>query len=121
MPSVWHSILKGGLGSAQGLCGQLGFLSMTSRVGDIIIDCNDPELLAGFWCGVLGYRMFARDETGVAIRGATVSPDILFIRVAEGKPDEPRTVVGVPVTAGVDHQPIESPCGNGMRLMASRS
>jgi hypothetical protein len=54
-------------------------------VGDIIIDCNDPELLAGFWCEVLGYRIFARDETGAAIRGATVSPDILFIRVSEPK------------------------------------
>jgi len=58
---------------------------MGSRVGDIIIDCNDPELLAGFWCEVLGYRIFARDATGVAIRGATVSPDILFIRVSEPK------------------------------------
>jgi Glyoxalase-like domain len=58
---------------------------MTSRVGDIIVDCNDAELLASFWCGVLGYRIFARDDTGVAIRGATVSPDILFIRVNEPK------------------------------------
>ncbi|HTF13008.1 MAG TPA: VOC family protein [Asanoa sp.] len=58
---------------------------MTSRVGDIVIDCADPELLATFWCGALGYRIFARDETGVAIRGATVSPDILFIRVPEAK------------------------------------
>jgi hypothetical protein len=58
---------------------------MTSRVGDIIIDCNDPELMAWFWSEVLGYRIFARDETGVAIRGATVSPDILFIRVTERK------------------------------------
>jgi len=58
---------------------------MTCRVGDIIIDCDDPELLARFWCEVLGYRIFARDETGVAIRGATVSPDILFIRVSEPK------------------------------------
>lgn len=58
---------------------------MTSRVGDIVIDCVDPERLAEFWCAVLGYRIFDRDETGVAIRGATVSPDILFIRVAERK------------------------------------
>jgi hypothetical protein len=58
---------------------------MASRVGDIVIDCNEPELLARFWCGVLGYRIFDRDDTGVAIRGATVSPDILFIRVPEAK------------------------------------
>ncbi|MGC9665075.1 VOC family protein [Planosporangium sp. 12N6] len=58
---------------------------MTSRVGDIVVDCADPERLAEFWCGVLGYRIFDRDETGVAIRGAAVCPDILFIRVPERK------------------------------------
>ncbi|MEV6841990.1 VOC family protein [Actinoplanes sp. NPDC051411] len=58
---------------------------MTSRIGDMIVDCRDPETMAAFWCGVLGYRTFARDGTGVAIRGATVSPDILFIRVPESK------------------------------------
>jgi hypothetical protein len=58
---------------------------MASRIGDIVIDCNDPELLAGFWCEVLSYRAFARDESGVAIRGATTSPDILFVRVSEPK------------------------------------
>ncbi|WP_027341452.1 VOC family protein [Hamadaea tsunoensis] len=64
---------------------------MASRVGDIVIDCTDPELLAAFWAEVLAYRIFDRDETGVAIRGASVSPDILFIRVPEGKPGEPTT------------------------------
>src|SRR5689334_16111771 len=59
---------------------------MTSRIGDIIVDCHDAELMASFWCGVLGYRIFARDETGVAIRGATVSPDTLFTRAPEPKP-----------------------------------
>jgi hypothetical protein len=54
-------------------------------VGDIVIDCGNPELLARFWCEVLGYRIFARDETGVAIRGAAFSPDLLFIRVSEPK------------------------------------
>jgi hypothetical protein len=54
-------------------------------VGDIIVDCSDPELLAGFWCEVLTYRIFARDQTGVAIRGSAVSPDVLFIRVSEPK------------------------------------
>jgi hypothetical protein len=58
---------------------------MASRIGDIIVDCHDPEVLAAFWCEVLGYRIFARDETGVAIRGAAVSPDILFIRVSDAK------------------------------------
>lgn len=52
---------------------------MGSRIGDMTVDCVDPESLAAFWCAVLDYRIFARDETGVAIRGATTSPDILFL------------------------------------------
>ncbi|MCM4083035.1 VOC family protein [Paractinoplanes hotanensis] len=59
---------------------------MASRIGDVVIDCADPELMAAFWSAALGYRIFARDETGVAIRGAATSPDILFIRVPEPKP-----------------------------------
>ena len=58
---------------------------MASRVGDIVIDCADAERLAAFWSEALGYRVFDRDETGVAIRGARTSPDILFIKVPEGK------------------------------------
>jgi catechol-2,3-dioxygenase len=58
---------------------------MASRVGDIVVDCADPERLAAFWSAVLGYRVFDRDETGVAIRGARTSPDLLFLRVPERK------------------------------------
>jgi catechol-2,3-dioxygenase len=58
---------------------------MASRVGDIVVDCADPERLAEFWCGVLGYQIFDRDETGVAVRGSTASPAILYIRVPEPK------------------------------------
>jgi hypothetical protein len=78
---------------------------MTSRVGDIIIDCNDPELLAAFWGEVLGYRIFARDETGVAIRGAAVAPDILFIRVIEPKTTKNRIHFDVcPTDRGQDEE-----------------
>ncbi len=64
---------------------------MASRIGDMVVDCADPERLAEFWCRVLGYRVFDRDETGVAVRGARTSPDILFIRVPEGKLPKVRT------------------------------
>ena len=78
---------------------------MGSRIGDIIIDCDDPELLAGFWCEVLGYRIFARDETGVAIRGATTSPDILFIRVSEPRTTKNRLHFDVsPTDRGQDEE-----------------
>lgn len=75
-------------------------------MGDIVIDCNDPEVLARFWCGVLGYRIFARDETGVAIRGATVSPDILFIRVPEPKTVKNRLHFDVCATDGSQEEEL---------------
>jgi hypothetical protein len=90
---------------------------MASRVGDIVVDCADPELLARFWCGVLGYRIFDRDETGVAIRGATVSPDILFIRVPEPKTAKGRLHFDVcPTDRGQDEE-----LGRLLDLGATRS
>jgi catechol 2,3-dioxygenase-like lactoylglutathione lyase family enzyme len=53
---------------------------MTSRIGEMIIDCGDPEKTAAFWCGALGYRVTDRDETGVAIAGASSAPTILLIK-----------------------------------------
>jgi catechol 2,3-dioxygenase-like lactoylglutathione lyase family enzyme len=58
---------------------------VTSRIGEIVVDCVDPQRLAAFWAGALGYREFARDDTGVAITGAGNAPTILFLRVPEAK------------------------------------
>jgi hypothetical protein len=58
---------------------------MTSRIGEIIIDCPNPEETAAFWCAALGYRVFDRDETGVAIAGDSRAPTILLIRSGEPK------------------------------------
>jgi hypothetical protein len=58
---------------------------MVSRIGDIVIDCAQPRLLAEFWCAVLGYRWAEEDETGVAISGSPSAPCLLFIRVPEAK------------------------------------
>ena len=47
--------------------------------------------------------MSDEDEPGdseVLIEAPSPVPGILFIRVPEGKPDEPRTDFGVPVPAG---------------------
>ena len=58
---------------------------MTSRIGEIVIDCPDPEVAATFWCAALGYRIFDRDETGVAIAGDPSAPTILLIPNSEPK------------------------------------
>lgn len=53
---------------------------MTSRIGDLVVKARNPENLSRFWCGVLRYRITAKDETGVAISGASNAPTILFVR-----------------------------------------
>jgi hypothetical protein len=57
-----------------------------SRVGDLVVDCNDAKLLADFWCAALGFEEYDADETGVAIRDPSgTDRDILFLTVPEPK------------------------------------
>jgi hypothetical protein len=57
-----------------------------SRVGDLVVDCNDAKLLADFWCAALGFEEYDADETGVAIRDPSgTDRDILFLIVPEPK------------------------------------
>ncbi|MFJ4102834.1 VOC family protein [Amycolatopsis japonica] len=74
---------------------------MTSRFEWATIDSVDPRRLADFWCGVLGYVVYD-DKNGAAVeigpdpeepdvrrlaalRGGSVVPSIVFVRVPEAK------------------------------------
>lgn len=57
---------------------------MASKLGEIIMDCPDPEASAVFWCAALGYAVTERDETGVAVAGPP-GPKILLIGNADAK------------------------------------
>ena len=37
---------------------------MACRISELILDCADPELLAAFWCEVLGYVELGREPDG---------------------------------------------------------
>ncbi|MFD8597970.1 VOC family protein [Kitasatospora sp. NPDC059646] len=37
---------------------------MACRISELILDCADPELLARFWCEVLGYVELGREPDG---------------------------------------------------------
>ncbi|MFD7641655.1 VOC family protein [Kitasatospora sp. NPDC059795] len=37
---------------------------MACRISELILDCNDPELLAAFWCEVLGHVELGREPDG---------------------------------------------------------
>ena len=64
---------------------------MTIRIQCLSIDSNDPDLLAGFWAEVLGWRRTHADHDEVVLEPPAgsaedgVSPDLLFLRVPESK------------------------------------
>ncbi len=41
---------------------------MTSRLAAVVIDANQPRLIAGFWCAVLGWQVLG-EEDGVTTIG----------------------------------------------------
>lgn len=40
---------------------------MSCRISELVLNCKDPELLAKFWCDVLGYVELDRDEGSIEI------------------------------------------------------
>jgi hypothetical protein len=43
---------------------------MVSRISELVLNCSDPELLAGFWSGVLGYVELGREDGAIEIGAA---------------------------------------------------
>jgi predicted enzyme related to lactoylglutathione lyase len=64
---------------------------MTIRVQCLCIDSGDPDALARFWAGVLGWRRTHEEADEVVLEppeGSAedgVAPDLLFLRVPEAK------------------------------------
>jgi catechol 2,3-dioxygenase-like lactoylglutathione lyase family enzyme len=65
---------------------------MASRLSEICINCADPDTMAEFWSAAIGYPETDRDDTGVAIMGASNAPSILFVRTDDvgGPPKQGR-------------------------------
>lgn len=40
---------------------------MACRITELVLDCREPERLAGFWCEVLGYVVLGREDGDVEI------------------------------------------------------
>ena len=64
---------------------------MSLRIQSLCIDANDPDALATFWENVLGWRRTYADDDEIVLeppkgsREDGVAPDLLFLRVPEGK------------------------------------
>lgn len=62
---------------------------MGCRLSELVLNCNDPDMLSRFWCGVLGYVELSRDATDVEIGPASgfggPAPTIVFALVSDKK------------------------------------
>ncbi|MHA7305130.1 VOC family protein [Arthrobacter sp. TMN-49] len=59
---------------------------MSSRLAVIVIDAIRPQLVADFWCAVLGWRVVDEDVDGFSIAPPDQSwPSIDVLAVPEGK------------------------------------
>jgi Glyoxalase-like domain len=43
---------------------------MACRIGELVLGCRDPEVLARFWCGVLDFVVLGREDDGSVEIGA---------------------------------------------------
>jgi catechol 2,3-dioxygenase-like lactoylglutathione lyase family enzyme len=49
---------------------------MACRITELVLDCRDPQVLADFWCRVLGFVVLGTEEDGgIEIGPAGTDPD----------------------------------------------
>ena len=76
---------------------------MAARITELVLDARDPELLARFWCEVLGYVELQRDGEDIEIGPPDVGfggpqPTIVFNRTSEPKAGKSRLHIDVNAT-----------------------
>jgi hypothetical protein len=54
---------------------------VAARITEFVLDCLEPERLADFWCGVLGFVVLEKDDKSVEIGPGPDAPwTLLFSR-----------------------------------------
>ncbi|MGI5156358.1 VOC family protein [Microbispora sp. CA-102843] len=61
---------------------------MACRISELVVDSHDPELLAAFWCEVLGFEVITRQDGYVEIGPpgtgfGGLQPTLVFVPVSE--------------------------------------
>ncbi len=65
---------------------------MACRITELVLDARDPDLLARFWCEVLGYVELNRDDNGdIEIGPAGAGPDGPQPTIVLNRSEEPKT------------------------------
>ena len=47
---------------------------MACRIGELVLGCREPEVLARFWCEVLGFVELDREEDGGLVEMVEIGP-----------------------------------------------
>ena len=76
---------------------------MACRITELVLDCRDPERLAGFWCDVLGWKVLDRDgneaiEIGPERGGDSGQPVLVVSASDDPKRDKLRLHLDVNAT-----------------------
>lgn len=73
---------------------------MACRIGELVLGCRNPDLLADFWCAVLDFVVLGREEDGSVEIGPKAGfggpqPTIFLSRRAEPEPGKSRLHIDV--------------------------
>lgn len=88
---------------------------MGSKFTELVIDAADPERLAAFWMGVLGWQPTGRYQGAVEIADAGGGPSMTFVPVPDEKRRKNRLHIDVnPIGCDQDEE-VERLIGLGAR------
>jgi len=76
---------------------------MACRIGELVLGCRDPEVLARFWCEVLDFVVVGREDDGSVEIGTPEGfggpqPTIFFSRRDEPEPGKSRLHIDLNAT-----------------------
>ncbi|MEU4804710.1 VOC family protein [Actinosynnema sp. NPDC023587] len=76
---------------------------MACRIGELVLDCREPEVLARFWCAVLDFVVLGREDDGSVEIGSREGfggpqPTIFFSRQDEPGKGKSRLHIDVNAT-----------------------
>ena len=93
--------------------------AVASVINELVIDCADPDLVAEFWSGVLGWRV-QRDSDGLVWMSASGVEDaddlvLLFQKVPEPKQVKNRVHIDVSPSGADQEEELQRLLGLGAR------
>jgi catechol 2,3-dioxygenase-like lactoylglutathione lyase family enzyme len=86
---------------------------MTSTLSEVLLDCADAELVAAFWCEVLGWEILDRGEGEIEIGEPGGTFRLVFLPVPEPKTIKNRVHLDVHANDGDQTAEVDRLIGLG--------